>query len=164
VIKQVILPLAAVMVFIIEVGLFMKNSQKLPFAVATPAGNLKSLTINSTSIPVEISKTKQEREKGLSGRSSLPGGSGMLFVFDSQKIVPNFWMKDMQIAIDIIWIADNKITKIDKNVLPPAADTPDTKLVIYSPGKPIDYVLEVESGFCDKNNIKVGDSVTLPTL
>jgi uncharacterized membrane protein (UPF0127 family) len=70
-------------------------------------------------------------------------------------------MKDMLIPLDFIWVANGKIVKIDKNVPAPAPNTPDGNLKTYSPGTPIDYVLEVNAGFSDKNNIKVGDSVNL---
>ena len=85
----------------------------------------------------------------------------MLFVFDNKQITPVFWMKDMQIPLDIIWIGSGKIVKIDENVPAPVAGTPDTKLTNYSSGSPIDYVLEVNSGFSGKNKIKAGDSVDL---
>ena len=65
----------------------------------------------------------------------------------------------MLIPLDIIWIGNGKIVKIDENVPAPVAGTSDSKLLNYSPGSPIDYVLEVNAGFSDKNNFKVGDLV-----
>lgn len=67
----------------------------------------------------------------------------------------------MEFAIDIIWIKDGKIIQIDKNVEAPAVGTPDNKLKLYSPKSAVDYVLEVNSGYSDLNNIKVGDSVLI---
>ncbi len=89
---------------------------------------------------------------------------GMLFIFDSKKVSPSFWMKDTLIPLDIIWIRDNRVEKIDKDVPTPAPDTPDNKLPKYTSGRPVDYVLEVNAGFNQKNGIKVGDPLTLPTL
>jgi len=153
VIKQIILPLVGVAIFIVLVGLFVKNS-------SAP----KSLTIGEKVISIEIVKSQEARAKGLSERSTLGEETGMLFVFDSQDITPSFWMKDMLIPLDIIWINDGKVVKIDKAIPAPDKDTPDAQLKVYNPGQPIDYVLEVNSGFSDKNNLKIGDSVTLPTL
>ena len=88
----------------------------------------------------------------------------MLFTFDPQNVTPGFWMKEMLIPIDIIWIEGGHVVKIDKNVEAPKENTPDSELKIYTPDTPIDYVLEVNAGFSDKNSIKVTDTVILPTL
>ena len=154
--KSIFAPILAVIAFIVLVGYFYKNPQKL--SIQTPLKNIKIAEIN---IPVEIADTDEKRTKGLSGKSSLDEKSGMLFVFEKKGIIPIFWMKDMLIPIDMIWIREGKVVKIDKNVPAPVAGTPDSKLVNYSPGTPIDYVLEVNAGFSDKNNLKVGDSVDL---
>ena len=82
----------------------------------------------------------------------------MLFVFETKNVTPSFWMKDMQIPLDLIWIKDGKIVKIDKNA-PVEKDVPDNKLKIYSAGSPIDYVLEVNAGYSEKNIIGEGSSV-----
>ncbi len=167
-IKQVLIPLAAVIFFIIVIGLLSKNS--LPFSdkifqAVSPKSthSEKSLTIGVKTIGVEIANTNSLRTKGLSGRNTLPQNSGMLFVFDSKKTTPGFWMKDMLIPLDIIWIRDGQVERIDKNIPAPAPHTPDNKLSAYYPDRPVDYVLEVNAGFSQKNGIKVGDAVTLPT-
>ena len=82
----------------------------------------------------------------------------MLFIFD-QKYQPSFWMFDMNFPLDIIWISDDVIVDIDRNVPIPKPNTLDYQLPLYTPEKPINYVLEVNAGFCEKNSIEVGDSV-----
>jgi hypothetical protein len=168
-VKQILLPLIGVAVFIAAVGLFIQKSGSLnvpvgtaPLASTVPSGN--SVTIESKMVVVEIVSSEPLRAKGLSDRTSLPANSGMLFVFPSQNIIPTFWMKDMLIPIDIIWINNGSIVKIDKNVQAPPAGASDDALKTYSPGVPIDYVLEVNAGFSDQNNFKVGSPVTLPAL
>ena len=166
VMKQTILPLIGVAIFIIVVGLFVKKSSSFSFPevvspspVATSSAN--SVIINGKVIEVEIVNTQALRTKGLSGRASLESGRGMFFVFDNKNINAVFWMKDTLIPLDIVWIKDKSVIGIVKNAQPPAPNTPDDKLEKYlSPGT-IDYVLEVNSGFSDQNNIKVGDSVQM---
>jgi len=69
-------------------------------------------------------------------------------------------MKDMFIPIDIIWIDNGKVIQIDRDVQPePGVD--DSDLAFYIPADPIDYVLEVNARFCEKNLIEVGDVVDL---
>ncbi|MBU0569373.1 DUF192 domain-containing protein [Patescibacteria group bacterium] len=116
--------------------------------------------INSIEIAVDIAKSSEEKARGLSGRKSLRKNEGMLFVFQN-KTRPSFWMKDMFIPIDIIWIAEDKIVGIEKSVPPPKENTSTSKLPLYSPPVGIDYVLEVGGGFCEKYNIEVGNEINL---
>jgi len=119
--------------------------------------NQSAVRINSVNIPVEVASDDTSRDKGLSGRASLDPNSGMLFVFDKSAIY-TFWMPDMHFPIDIIWINDNKVVDISKNVsnnFDP--QNPD----FYEPTKSAQYVLEVNSGFSEKENIKIGDDVII---
>ena len=117
--------------------------------------------INDVKIYVDVAKTAEEQARGLSNREKLGKNEGMLFVFKN-KTYPGFWMKDMLFPIDIIWIADNKIVGIEKNVSPPEPVTRNAQLHLYKPPMGIDYVLEVNGGFCDSKKINVGNIVKLP--
>jgi uncharacterized membrane protein (UPF0127 family) len=162
--KQIILPILGVVAFIVIVGIFVQKSSSISFrGFGTPQPTTipsKTISIESKKIQVQIADTKDKRTNGLSGVKSLGADSGMFFVFDT-KSSPVFWMKDMFIPIDIIWIANEKIVRIDKNVSIPDSETPDVKLKTYSTGAPVDYVLEVNAGFSDANSIKVGSTVDL---
>ena len=174
--KQVFIPILAAIAFIVGVGIFLQRSStffppasSLPPSTTSPTptttpGPLKSISVNGKKIYVEIASTPEAREKGLSGRSFLASDSGMLFTFGTTSISPIFWMKDMLIPLDFIWIKDGKVLKIDKNIQPPAPNTPDNQLPEYAPGTPIDYVLEVNAGFCDQNGISVGSPVDLSQI
>lgn len=155
--KQIFWPLLGVAVFIAAVGFL---TQRLQNNKVQP----KEISIGSTKIQVEIANSGNLRQKGLGGRKLLAENSGMLFVFDQKDIFPGFWMKDMLISIDIIWINDGTVAKIDKNIEPPAPGTVDSQLKLYRPDTPIDYVLEVRAGFSDKNSIGIGDSVDLSAI
>lgn len=156
--KNILFPLLGVAIFIIFVGVLTQKLQ-------TKKISTKEITVGNTKVTVEIAKTGEERQKGLSGRTTLDANSGMLFVFAQKKAFPSFWMKDMLFPLDIIWIADGKITKIDKNVpIPSPAANQLSTLALYNPDKPIDYVLEVNAGFSDKNKLQVGDSVDLSSI
>lgn len=158
--KKLIIPIVAVAAFIVAVGfLVQKTNTNSPIQSPTPQP-APTVTIRNVTINVELAKTNEEREKGLSDRTSLNKNSGMLFIFDAKDNTPAFWMKGMLIPLDIIWIKDGKITKIDKNIPAPAPVTPENKLKTYSAGA-VDYVLEVNAGFADTNSIKTGDGVTL---
>ena len=160
--KKVLLPILLVIIFITVAGMFYRKMQELPVAQV-----IKTVKIGNASIKTEVADSDAKKQKGLSGRSSLDKNSGMLFIMNN-KVIPTFWMKDMKFAIDIIWILsssgdvkDGKIIQIDKNAEAPKAGTSDSNLNRYSPKSAVDYVLEVNSGYSDSNNIKVGDSVLI---
>ncbi len=138
--------------FIAVVGYYTNGK---PFQKPTT----KEVKINNTAISVELADTATKRAKGLSGKNSLDTNSGMLFTIDPKNNEPIFWMKGMAFSIDIIWIKDNTIVKIDQNVPTPAPNTSDKDLKLYKPDNPVDYVLEVNAGFTSGNNIKVGDKI-----
>ncbi len=115
--------------------------------------------IGGKKISAEIADTYVERAMGLSGRGKLEDDEGMLFVFDEPDIY-GFWMNDMRFAIDIIWIKDGLVVDIWENAQPPS----DDHIPSYTPKSKAKYVLEVNSGFVEQNDITIGDSVVLDIL
>ncbi|KKU04073.1 MAG: hypothetical protein UX88_C0003G0009 [Candidatus Woesebacteria bacterium GW2011_GWC2_47_16] len=147
--KKVILLLVATAIFIAAVGI-LTQKDRFP--------EVKEVKINNLSLWVEIADSEEERAKGLSGRKKLEEDGGMLFVFENKNVFPSFWMKEMLIPIDIIWINDGVVVKIDKGVEPEPGKG-ISELTLYYPTEPIDYVLEVNAGFSDGNGIKLSDQV-----
>ncbi len=156
--KQIFLPLIAVAGFIVLVGLLSQGKLNFLIPTATPIANSKKIKIENTEINIELANTNETRSRGLGNRTKLDEKSGMLFVF-SKGSKPTFWMKDTKIALDIIWIKDKKIVKIDKNVQP-EPNVLDVDLKKYPAPSEVDYVLEVNGGFTDKNSIKAGQSLS----
>ena len=160
--KSLFLPLIAVAAFIVFVGLLSQGKLDLilgkiaPIKVATTQ-NTKTIKIDTTEIEVEIAKSDTERAKGLGGRTKLDEKSGMLFVF-SKNSKPTFWMKDTKIPLDIIWINDDKVVGVEKNI-PIETGKKDADLKRYIAPTAIDYVLELNAGFSDSFNIKVGQTI-----
>jgi len=63
-------------------------------------------------------------------------------------------MKDMQFAIDILWIDENKkIVDITHNAVPESYPS------IFQPNSPTKYVLEVNAGWAERNKIAFGENV-----
>lgn len=133
------------------------NGQKAMIVVAAENQNLPFILINEKKVLVEIAKTPAEQATGLGFRDSLGKDDGMLFIFE-EKTTPGFWMKNMKFSIDIIWISGEKITGISENIRPPTGAA-NENLTVYSPPKPVNYVLEVNAGFAAENGIKIGDKI-----
>lgn len=104
-------------------------------------------------IDIEVAKNDQERARGLMYRKSIPEDAGMLFVFDYEDI-QSFWMKNTYIALDMLFVNENKeIVTIHMNTSP-------MKEWNYASSAPSLYVVEVNAGYCVKNNIKEGDLIS----
>jgi hypothetical protein len=107
---------------------------------------LEKLTVrnNSTALTAEIARTAADRYQGLSGRNCLDVNQAMLFVFD----IPDdycFVMRDMQFAIDIIWLdEDKRIVTIKNNATPNSYPSES-----FCPTTPAQYVLEVGKGLAE---------------
>ncbi|MBI4157467.1 DUF192 domain-containing protein [Candidatus Woesebacteria bacterium] len=159
--KQLIFLFLGVAIFIIAVGVYSKTPIPQKNTPDNKPLTKKEVTIGTTKVSVEIADDETERKKGLGGRESIGQNEGMLFVFPQKTSSLVFWMKEMGFPIDIIWIDENKIVKIDKNVQPEPGVS-DNNLKRYYPETPVNFVLEVNGGFADKNKINLGDTVQIP--
>jgi len=124
------------------------------FKTDEPA-NYTTGTFGDMSLKVEIVRTEAERERGLSGRESVSGDYGMLFVFSSSDIY-GFWMKDMMVPIDIFWLdPQGHVVSIAKEV------ATSTYPNVFYPSAPVRYVLETAAGFANLHNIATGTPLNL---
>lgn len=104
-------------------------------------------------IAIEIAETKEEKQTGLMHRKHLGEEQGMLFLFKNSK-KRFFWMKNTSIPLDIIYVNDNQaIVSIYRNTKPFS----EKGLSSRNNAK---FVVEVNSGYCKKHGIRVGDSIT----
>ncbi len=143
--KKSLLSLIIIVFLIITLGFFLHYN----FIKKT-----SEITINNQTITVDLAITPLDQQTGLSFKKNLAENKGMLFIYPDKQI-RKFWMKDMNFPLDILWLSDDKIISIDKN-LPAAGDLPK---VTYSSPVPVNYVLEILGGTSDKFNFKSGDTV-----
>ncbi len=105
------------------------------------------------SITAEVAISDEERQLGLMFREKLNPDQGMLFVFKDEDF-QSFWMKNMKISLDILWLDKEKtIVHIERNV-PPCKKPPCAS---YSSKIPAMYVLEIQAGLADKKKLKLYD-------
>lgn len=117
-------------------------------------GETKTIKINGARISVEIADTAQKMNQGLSGRAALSKNQGMLFIYSE----PNyrfFWMKDMLIPLDFVWINSGRVVETTQNVEPKDFQPP---LTLTSKEK-VDMVLEIAAGMVQKLNIRPSDKI-----
>jgi uncharacterized membrane protein (UPF0127 family) len=107
--------------------------------------------IKDKEIRVEVTKTDEERAKGLMERTSLGKDEGMLFIFEAEGI-HGFWMKNTLLPLSIAFIdREEKIVWI--------TDMKPLTLSVHNPPKPILYALEMNKGWFAANGIKAGDVI-----
>lgn len=106
-------------------------------------------------INVEIADTPQERARGLMFREKLNQDQGMLFVFEGEQDT-YFWMKNMYIPLDMVWINwDKEIVDMKENISPCTQE----KCEVIMSSKQAKYVLEVNAGKIKNIGLKLGDSL-----
>lgn len=106
-------------------------------------------------VQLEVARTESQKNRGLSGRDTLPENRGMLFVFDRTD-AHCFWMKDMKFGLDMLWLDERgDIVFMRQNVAPETY--PDTQC----PDVPARYVVEVRAGMAGRAGLRVGGSLDL---
>ena len=127
-------------------------------AVIAPGGCRKNptppqVTINGKGWSVELAATPQARFVGLAGRTELPEGAGMLFIFP-EPIVLQFCMRGCTIPLDVAFLHEHRRVVSTTTM----ADEPDRLgRVVYSSQGPAKYALEVAAGGLAAAGVKVGD-------
>ncbi len=119
---------------------------------------IRVVRVGDQMVRVTAVSSPEDLARGLAGVRSLEWDEGMLFLFPARGQY-QFWMKDMTIPIDIIWLRDNLVADITRQVPAPTDLQHQDNLPLYSSREPIDSVLEVRSGFADRYSIRIGDKV-----
>ena len=148
--KQVIFLFLLVIVLIVFVG--MASNFKSFFQ-----GEEFYVVIKEQKIYVEIADSPEEKKQGLSGRESLAGDRGMLFIYPEPGNY-SFWMKEMKFNLDFVFINDQKVVDLKENIpFPKEGEEP----AIIKTETEFDKVLEINQGMIEKLGIKVGDEVVI---
>ncbi|MEX0918948.1 MAG: DUF192 domain-containing protein [Candidatus Paceibacterota bacterium] len=114
-----------------------------------------SVLIAGQVFTLEIADTPRDRAKGLAGRQELPANHGMLFIFPTAGNY-NFWMKEMNFPLDIIWL-DEDLTIIDLT----ENFSPETYPETITSKEPAKYVLEIKAGLVERLNLTIGNTLEL---
>ncbi len=126
----------------------IQQGQMLPI---TAAAEMAGKTIQ-----LEVAQTSEQQAIGLMYRESLAADRGMLFPFAQERLA-SFWMKNVSISLDMIFLNSNQIVSI-------AADVPPCKAEpcpIYGPDALVNKVIELRGGRAKELGIKAGDKITI---
>ena len=107
-----------------------------------------NLEINDKEYNVLVAQTEDEKATGLMNVEEMDDNEGMLFVYDAPQTL-EFWMKDTEIPLDIIFIdSDWEVKKIAKG-------NPFDETIISCNN--VQYVLELNQN----SGVQVGDEVDI---
>jgi hypothetical protein len=132
-----------------NVPLITNAGQKLPISA-------QAIFPKNQIIQLEVARTPNEQMMGLMYRPALPDNRGMLFQFSSPESI-GFWMKNVPVPLDMVFIRNQVIVGIEKSV-PPCNAEP---CPVYGPKKAFDQVIELRSGRATELNLKIGDRVKI---
>ena len=105
---------------------------------------------------IEIASDSKDRKTGLMNRESLPENSGMIFVWDTNK-VQCMWMKNTSIPLSVAYIEDTGEIIGIYDMVPLSRESVCSR-------KPALYALEVNQGWFEKNELYVGDFINISSV
>lgn len=108
--------------------------------------------INNNMFDVKTVLTSKDTQNGMMGKK-FDGFDGMLFFMKNEP--HSFWMKNCLVHLDILYIDNNKITKIHHNCKPCFTEECEQ----YEGSG--DMVLELPGGTCKTYDIKEDDEIKL---
>ena len=119
--------------------------------VRTPDGE-------DVAVDAKVADTDEHRRRGLMEVTDLPGGTGMLFLFDQERD-GGFWMWNTLIELDIAFAADDGTIHTVTTMVPCEAEEPD-RCPTTAPDAPYTAALEVPGGWFDEVGVTPGATMT----
>jgi uncharacterized protein len=118
------------------------------------------VTLGGEAIFLEVATTPQQQALGLMYREALPGDRGMLFPLAQPRPV-SFWMKNVPVALDMVFVYQGQVVAIAAEAPPCTADPCPT----YGPeGQLVDQVIELRAGRAAELGLAPGDGVVVRPL
>lgn len=105
-------------------------------------------------IRAEMMTHPADQARGMKFRDTLPEDRGLLFVHLEEGNY-RFWMYEVKVPLDIIWLDRNrKIVQVIHQC--PPCPGPESACPVYGGDFPAQYILEVAAGVAKKQNLKPG--------
>ncbi len=105
-------------------------------------------------VRLEVAADPDARARGLMGRTEVPPGTGMVFLYPVD-VRESFWMKDTLVPLSIAFVAaDGRVVSVAE-MTPCQADPCPT----YAPAGPYRYAVELTAGAFPAAGVGAGDQV-----
>lgn len=146
-----------VKLFIIILVIYSTTTRKIRAEQQLPV--LAQVAVGREVIELEVAGTNQQKALGLMYRNVLAKNRGMLFSFTPSRVV-KFWMKNVRIPLDIIFIQNGLVVVIAAAVPPCNTEFCPT----YGSGTKVNRVIELRGGRAAQLGLKVGDRLPIEFL
>jgi hypothetical protein len=113
-------------------------------------------------LAVEVADSPEERRVGLMGRTDVPEGTGMAFVYP-EPLRGGFWMRDTLVPLSIVWVLDDTVVGVAE--MEPCADR--EQCLVYYPEDAdavFDLAVEAAAGTFTEAGVRPGDPVSTTGL
>lgn len=115
------------------------------------------IQLGDKTLHLQLALHQAERSKGLMFRERLEPDHGMLFVFDD--VAPRaFWMRNTRIPLDLAYLDANGIF-LELHKL-----YPYDEVSVPSRSQEVVLVIEMNRGWFERNEVKVGAQLDMATL
>jgi uncharacterized protein len=121
---------------------------------ATVAYRLEGPTGGTRTVRLEVAADPAARARGLMGRTSVPRGTGMVFLYP-EDVAEAYWMKNTLVPLSIAFVAaDGQVVSVAE-MTPCTADPCPS----YAPAGPYRYAVELAAGSFGEAGIGPGAKV-----
>ena len=113
-------------------------------------------------LAVEVADSPEERRVGLMGRTDVPEGTGMAFVYP-EPLRGGFWMQDTLVPLSIVWVLDDTVVGVAE--MERCAD--GEQCPVYYPRDAdavFDLAVEAAAGTFTEAGVRPGDQVSTTGL
>jgi uncharacterized membrane protein (UPF0127 family) len=104
----------------------------------TPDGRVRA-TLGGVDLLLEVADDESERAVGLMRRTSVPPGTGMVFLYD-RPVQARFYMYDVPVPLRAVFVRDGRV--VDSVLMPPCPAAVPDECPTYGPDEPFDAVVE----------------------
>lgn len=98
-------------------------------------------TLGGVELELEVADTAEERAYGLMERTSVPEGTGMVFLYDTPS-EGRFYMFDVPIPLTAVFVRDGRV--VSSVVMPPCEQSRPQDCPTYGADGPFDTVVETD--------------------
>lgn len=129
-----------------------------PLAQPSPAGERVTVTVGDAGpVSAEVADSEQERAVGLMRRTSVPPGTGMVFLYDAPS-TGRFYMYDVPVPLTAVFSSGGRVVGVVQMAPCPEGTQPQD-CPTYGPDTSYDTVLETAPGTVA--GVQVGDALAV---
>ncbi|MFN8940755.1 MAG: DUF192 domain-containing protein [Acidobacteriota bacterium] len=113
---------------------------------------------NGGKLYAEAAVEQVEMIRGLMFRDSMPQDRGMLFLHNKMGRYP-YWMFQVRIPLDIIWLDKNKVVVEILSNVPPCPHTKASECPQHGGNQDAQFVLELNAGRAAYYGVQIGSKI-----